>query len=83
MSTEPATSGPRVRHAYDDADELADMTRDASACRLESHLAHAAARVAAVPGAATDAVLQAPRRVARVAIDVTDSAARFAGRLFD
>jgi len=76
-------SGAPERRAYDDADEPAEMARNASACRRESHLAQAAARVVAVPGATTDAVLRAPRRVARVAIDVTDSAAKFAGRLFD
>ena len=81
MSTDSADH--HTRHAYDDADEPAEMARDASACRHESHLARAAARVAAVPGATTGAVRRTPGRVARVAIDVTDSAAKFAGRLFD
>ena len=81
MSANSPSETPE-RRAYDDADEPAEMARNASACRLESHLAQAAARVVAAPGA-TDAVLRAPRRVARAAFDVTDSAARFAGRLFD
>jgi hypothetical protein len=79
----PASSGGRDRRAYDDADEPATMARDASACRRESHLAQAAARVVAVPGTAAGAVRRAPHQVARAAIDVTDSAARFADRLFD
>ena len=82
MSVKSRPEAPE-RRAYDDADEPAEMARNASACRLESHLAKAAARVVAVPGNASGAVLQAPRRVARAAIDVTDSAAKFAGRLFD
>jgi len=83
MSTDTSTSLPRARRVYEDADAPAEMARDASACRSESHLAQAAARVVAAPGAAGDVVRRAPRQVARVAISVTDSAAKFAGRLFD
>lgn len=77
---------PSARLAYDDPDDAHQMAENASACRAETHLARAAAALGAarrtaeaVPGA----VLQAPRRVTRTALDVTDSAAKFAGRFFD
>ena len=62
------------------------MAKNASACRAEAHLARASAALGAarrtaeaVPGA----VLQAPRKVTRTALSVTDSAAKFAGRFFE
>ena len=77
---------PGVRLAYDDPDDAHEMAENASACRAEAHLARAAAALGAarrtaeaVPGA----VLQAPRTVTRTALSVTDSAARFASRLFE
>ena len=75
-----------ARLAYDDPDDATQMAKNASACRAEAHLARASAALGAarrtaeaVPGA----VLQAPRKVTRTALSVTDSAAKFAGRFFE
>ncbi|WP_310963125.1 hypothetical protein [Nocardioides terrisoli] len=72
--------------AYDDLDSTSEMVRDASACRAEAHIARAVALLGAarstvdvVPGA----VLQAPRQLGRTALAVSESAAKFAGSLFD
>lgn len=82
-----------VRHAsaptrlpYDDADTTEIMAADASACRAEKHLARATAALATARRtveAAPTALLQAPRVVGRSALQVTDSAAKFAARLLD
>lgn len=83
MSPRTGTPTASTRRVYDDADTTEQMAQDASACRREAHLSHVVARVVAVPGMATDAVLRAPRQVARTAVSVSDSAARFASRLFE
>jgi hypothetical protein len=74
------------RTAYPDPDTAAVMARDASACSAEAHLARTLAgldatrrTVAHVP----TVLLEAPAPVGRSAWRVTDSAARFAARLFD
>lgn len=73
--------------AYHDPDTTAEMASDASACRGETEMTHAAtARDAsrrpvrnAVPGPA----LQAPQLLGRTSLDVSESTARFAEYLFD
>jgi hypothetical protein len=80
------SSGPGARLAYDDPDDAHQMAENASACRAESHLARAAAALGAArrtAEAVPNAMLQAPRKVTRTALDVTDSAAKFASRLFE
>lgn len=82
--TRDASAATRI--PYDDADSTQDMAADASVCRAEKHLARANAALATARRtveAAPSALLQAPRTARRTALSVTDSAAKFAGRLFD
>jgi hypothetical protein len=77
---------PTERLAYTDADTSSVMARDASACRTETHLARALDGVAVgrrVVETAPAVLLEVPRKVARTAVSVTESTARFAARLFE
>ena len=79
------------RLAYADPDTSAVMARDASACRAEAHLARALdARTStrrSVEQAPSTLLPAAPRGAGRTPVTVTEattqSAARFAARLFD
>jgi hypothetical protein len=74
------------RLAYDDPDTTRDMAQDASACCQETHLARAAdafTTARRTAGAAPSALLATPRTATRTALHVSDSAARFASRLFE
>lgn len=75
-----------TRIPYEDADTTENMAADASVCRAEKHLARATAALASARRtveSAPNALLQAPRTVGRSALNVTDSAAKFASKLFD
>jgi len=74
------------RLAYTDPDSAETMAQDASACRAEAHLAKANALLAATRRTVEQtpsAALGVPRQMLRTAVSVSDSAAKFAGRLFD
>lgn len=65
---------------YEDADDTRDMADNASECAREYHLANAARRIAQQTPAT---ILSAPKRVRATITTVSDSAASFAGKLFN
>lgn len=80
MSVADTPHDPAPRTAYDDPDDTHEMAEDASACRAEAHLSRF---VSTVTTQVPSTLLAAPRKATKVALDVTDAAARFATRLLD